>query len=237
MTKRTAQQLVMTFGWGGWRPGAGRKPSKRRNKRELHRSRPQVSRRTPVHVTLKVRPELVSLRTKRRVKVIRRALRAACQGDGFRIVDWSLQTNHIHAVVEADSSQHLARGMQGFCVRLARGLNALAGRTGPVFTERYHLRILETPSEVRNARAYVLLNFRRHAAQAARVVARGWVDPYSSWAWFDGWRDLPASAARLAQRERAGPPEAAAPQGWLLRVGWRRRGLIGVNETPAACNR
>jgi len=83
----------------------------------------------------------------------------------------------------------------------------------------------------------VLLNFRRHAAQAARAVTRGWVDPYSSWAWFDGWRDLPAAAARLAQRERAALPEVASPKGWLLRVGWRRRGLIGVNETPAACKR
>ena len=95
--KRKAKQLVMTFGWGGWRPGAGRKPSRRRNKRVLHRSRPQVSRRTPVHVTLKVRPELVSLRTKKRVQVIRRALRAACAGDGFRIIDWSILANRLHA--------------------------------------------------------------------------------------------------------------------------------------------
>ena len=235
--KPTKGQQVMTFGWGGWRPGAGRKPSKRRNKHVLHRERPRVSRRTPVHVTLKVRPELTSLRTKKRVQVIRRALGPACAGEGFRIVDWSIQANHIHAVVEADSNEHLARGMQGFCVRVARSLNALACRKGPAFTERYHLHVLRTPTEVRNARAYVLLNFRRHAAQAGRSVQRNWVDPYSSWASFDGWRDLPASTARLARRERAGPKEAATPEGWLLRVGWQCRGLIGVNETPAACRR
>jgi REP element-mobilizing transposase RayT len=233
--KPTNGQQIMTFGWGGWRPDAGRKSSRRRNKRVLHRERPRVSRRTPTHVTLKVRPELVSLRTKKRVQVIRRAAVAARVREGFRIIDWSIQTNHIHAVIEADDAEHLARGMQGFCVRIARGLNALAERTGAVFTERYHLRLLHTPAEVRNARAYVLLNRRRHVAQRGTRIARGWVDPFSSWAWFDGWRDLPGEAARRAKHERAGPPPVAAPQSWLVRVGWRQRGLISVNETPAAC--
>ena len=63
--------LVMTFGtWGGWRPGAGRKPSKRRNNRALHRKRPKVTRRCPVHITLKVHRELASLRVKARCQVI-----------------------------------------------------------------------------------------------------------------------------------------------------------------------
>jgi len=235
--KPTKGQQVMTFGWGGWRPGAGRKPSKRRNKRMLHRERPPVSRRTPTHVTLKVRPELVSLRTKQRVLVIRRATIAAAERPGFRIIDWSIQTNHIHALIEADSAHELACGMQSFCVRIARGLNAIAQRTGAVFTERYHLRLLHTPAEVRNARAYVLLNRRHHAAQAGTRIERGWVDPFSSWAWFDGWRDLPRDAARRVQQERAGPAPVALPKSWLVRVGWRRRGLISINETPAACKR
>jgi len=233
--KPSKGQQLMTFGWGGWRPGAGRKPSKRRNKRVLHRERPQVSPRTPTHVTLKVRPELVSLRTKQRVQVIRRAAVAACAREGFRVIDGSIQANHIHAVIEADNGQQLARGMQAFCVRIARSLNALAERKGTVFTERYHLRVLTTPAEVRNARAYVLLNRRRHAAQGGTRIERGWVDPFSSWAWFDGWRDLPREAARRAQQERAGPAPVAAPKSWLVRIGWRKRGLVSVNETPAAC--
>jgi len=61
------------------------------------------------------------------------------------------------------------------------------------------------------------------------------VDPCSSWAWFDGWRDLSRALQRSAAEERAGPRAAAEPESWLLRVGWRRRGLVGVNETPAAC--
>ncbi len=226
----------MMYGtWGGWRPGAGRKPSKRRNKRVLHRKRSEISRRNPVHVTVKVRSELNSLRTKKRVQVIRRAFVAPCAGDGFRIIDWSIQGTHLHLIIEADSIAQLSRGMQGFCVRVARGLNGMAGRKGSAFTERYHVRALDTPTEVRNCRAYVLNNFRRHAAQAGRQVDSGWVDPHSSWAWFDGWRDLSREQARLAKQERAGPAPVAKPKSWLLRVGWRKRGLVRVNEVPSQC--
>lgn len=235
--KRKPKQLVMTYGtWGGWRPGAGRKPSKRRNKRVLHRKRPTMSRRNPAHVTLNVRPELTSLRTKRRVQVIRRAFVAACAGDGFRIIDWSIQGTHLHVIIESDSSAQLSRGMQGFSIRVAKGLNGLAGRKGPVFRERYHVRVLASPTEVRNCRAYVINNFRRHAAQAGRRAAVGWVDPSSSWAWFDGWRDLSSGQARLAQKERAGPTPVAQPKSWLIRAGWRKRGLVRVNEVPSACS-
>ncbi len=145
--------------------------------------------------------------------------------------------------------------MQGFSVRVARGLNGLTGRKGPVFTERYHLvtlleaaplRILETPTETRNARAYVINNFRRHAAEAGRRVDAGWVDPCSSWAWFDGWRNLSRTQVDLARQLwccrrrrllRAGPAAVAEPKSWLMRVGWRRRGLVRVNEVPAQCKR
>lgn len=233
MGRKKTRQRVMSFGRGGWRPGAGRPKSNRRNKRVLHRQRPEVTSRTPAHITLRVRPELTSLRTKKRVQLIRQAFVASCNRDGFRIIDWSIQGNHLHLIVEADGNGQLGRGMQAFTIRVARGLNRLAGRKGAVFTERYHIHVLATPAEVRNARAYVLNNFRRHAAHSVRRVRAGWVDPYSSWAWFDGWRDLPEALKHSATEERAGPAAAAQAQSWLLRVGWRRRGLVSINETPA----
>jgi REP element-mobilizing transposase RayT len=199
----------------------------------LHRRRPRVTLRTPVHVTLRVHRDVSSLRTNKRAKIIRSAFVAACSADGFRIVDWSIQGNHLHLIVEADSTAQLSRGMQGFSIRVARGLNRAAGRKGPVFTERYHLHVLCTPAEVRNARAYVLNNYRRHAHQSGRHVAHNWVDPCSSWPWFDGWRDLPPERERTSVRDRDGPPPVAKPRGWMLTTGWRRRGLVSVNETPA----
>ena len=229
------RQRIIAFGWGGWRPGAGRPRSNRRNRIVLHRKRPDVRPRYPVHVTLKLRAELHSLRTKERVQVIRTAFVAACHGDGFRIIDWSIQRTHIHLVLEADSNAQLSRGVQGFCIRVARALNKLAGRTGTVFSDRYFVHVLRTPAEVRCARAYALNNYRRHAAQAGRRLGRGWVDPCSSWAFFDGWRDLPRNLDPAAAKERAGPVIAAQPKSWLVRVGWRRRGLVSVNEVPATC--
>jgi REP element-mobilizing transposase RayT len=225
----------MTFGtWGGWRPGAGRKLSKRGDKRVLHRRRPELSRRCPAHVTLKVHDDVANLRTKARAQVIQRALAAAGFYPGARIVDWSIQKNHLHLIVEADTTGELSRAMQGFCVRVAKGLNKLLGRKGAVFTERYHLRVLETPREIRNARAYVINNHRRHAAGVGRVLAPGRVDPCSSWAWFDGWRDLDREQRALARQMRTGPPLVSAAKGYLLRKGWRRHGLVCVDEVPGS---
>jgi hypothetical protein len=72
---------------------------------------------------------------------------------------------------------------------------------------------------VRHALAYVLLNGRKH-----RVSGPG-VDPCSSGAWFDGWVE-PVSAS-------AGRSPTKRPGTWLLRLGWRRHGLIRFDESPS----
>jgi REP element-mobilizing transposase RayT len=199
-----------------------------------------------VHVTMKLRAEVGNLRTGSKAKVIRKSIAAATIGaatsgagataavrrNDFRVVDWSIQGNHIHLVVEAVGSVRLSREMQGLSVRIARGLNGKLDRQGSVFADRYHARILKTPREVRNAKAYVLLNARRHAVQRGRSCQRNWMDPYSSWAWFDGWKDCSSTAVHKA---RAGPDKercGAAGKTWLMRVGWRRYGLISINEVP-----
>src|SRR5262249_61034537 len=79
----------------------------------------------------------------------------------------------------------VARGMKAVGSRLARAVNRVLGRRGSVVLERFHLRVLRTPLEVRRALAYVLLNARRHAMRLGR--ARG-IDAASSGRWFDGWR-------------------------------------------------
>jgi len=91
-----------------------------------------------------------------------------------RIIDYSVQRNHIHLIVEAKDYEHLARAMRGFAIRIARGLNQLMGTKGKVFAERYHMHVLQTPREVRHARAYVLQNARKHAAQGG-VRYRGYL--------------------------------------------------------------
>jgi hypothetical protein len=46
----------------------------------------------------------------------------------------------IHLVVEANDKLALARGMQGFQVSAARGINRAAKRSGRVFADRYRAR-------------------------------------------------------------------------------------------------
>jgi len=112
---------------------------------------------------------------------------------------------------------------------IARRLNALWKRRGSVFAERYHARALATPNEVRQALAYVLNNARKHGIRGDGV------DPFSSGPWFDGWSPCSETSRDVARDERNdardGSPTSTA-ETWLLRVGWRRRGLIDRREIP-----
>jgi hypothetical protein len=99
-----------------------------------------------------------------------------------------------------------------------------------VLADRYHLQVLRTPREVRNAIAYVLLNARKHAMQIRGAMSRAvTIDPASSGRWFDGWRDAIAHSHD--------PPTVAKPRTWLLSVGWRRWALISMQEVPGSTHR
>lgn len=142
---------------------------------------------------MRVRPGVGYLRSFRRAQTIREALRTA---RGIRVVHFSIQGNHLHLIVEAAGAVALARGMQRLATRLGKQLNAIAGRCGGVFADRYYGRALGTPREVKNAIRYVLANYRRHNGE--RLPER-WEDPIAT---------------------RIDAP-LTAPSVWLLRVGWR----------------
>lgn len=142
----------------------------------------------------------------------------------FRIVHFSVLTNHLHLVVEADERRALSRGVQGLKIRLTRRLNRLWDRKGTIFSERYHDRAISTPKQARTVLLYVVGNFRKHAAQAGRVLRPRWVDPFSSARQLDGWQ----------QNVRLEPGVVAAPQSWLLRIGWKRHGLLDAHAIPSS---
>jgi len=133
----------------------------------------------------------------------------------------------VHLLIEAADRPALARGMKAVGARLARAVNRIFGRTGPVLADRYHMRVLKTPREVRNALRYVLLNARRHASRLSGTVR---LDPASSARWFDGWR-RESPAIREVLTEALERPVARA-RTWLLRIGWRRHGLIDPADVP-----
>jgi REP element-mobilizing transposase RayT len=165
---RRAQQLTFTdyrrrTGRGGPRPGAGRPRGER--PRVLHRAREPIPNGCPVHVTVRVRKGVPSLRTQRLVREVRRTLALACERGEFRVAHYSTQRDHVHMIVEAHGREALARGMKSVAARLARAVNRVFSRSGRVLDGRFHHRVLRTPREVRNALAYVLLNARRHFAK------------------------------------------------------------------------
>jgi REP element-mobilizing transposase RayT len=206
------------------RRGGGRKP-KGIKARVSHARRPELSGREPVHVTLSAVPEVGRLRTKKAYQCVRRALARVRKDERFRICHVSIQGSHIHAIAEAESKAALSRGMQGFQISLAKQLNAALERSGQVFIDRYHVRVLRTPREVRSCIAYVLCNWRHHGED--RLFPERAVDPYTTGGRFDGWADPPDIP--IAER---GELETSSARTWLLRTGWKRHGLIATTEVP-----
>src|SRR6185503_12611523 len=132
--RRTRQLELHMPTWGGRRRGAGRKPTPGR-RRMPHRRRALHDPRYPVHVTLRTAPGLASLRAREVFPHIQRAF-AAVSGASFRLLQFSVQSDHLHLLVEADTPTRLARGMQGLAVRTAKAINRVLRRHGAVWAER-----------------------------------------------------------------------------------------------------
>lgn len=217
MARRPQQLAFVIRTHGGARPGAGRKRVAPRPG-VPHRPRAPHDPHHPIHVTLRAGTLPVSLRSARVFPVLRAALARASRA-AFRVIVFSVQGDHLHLAVEADSDRRLRAGLQGLAIRAAKAVNRALGRRGAVWAERYHARALTTPRAVRHALVYVLQNLKKH-----RPGARG-LDPCSSAAWFSGWRNAP---------RRPAPPwsPVAVARTWLARWGWRRHGLIDMSEAP-----
>lgn len=166
---------------------------------------------------LRIREGIWSLRSKALFRQIRYSLAKVREREGFRIVHFSVQGNHIHAIIEADSTEALSRAMQSMCTRIAKRINARMERRGPVFEDRYFARSLRTPSEVANAISYVLENSRRHDARKGFIPSPpNGPEPFTS-----------------AEFAGADPPLVSEPQNWLLRVGWMRARITFRGELTA----
>ncbi|MEO8845746.1 MAG: hypothetical protein ABI591_07515, partial [Kofleriaceae bacterium] len=114
---------------GGKRKGAGR-PKRGKRASERHKKRPTLSAYVPVHVVLRARSNVQSLRTHQVFRAIKEATFTAFAHDeralrkqtvsaastkldrAFHIVHISIQRTHIHLIVEASDRMALARGMQ-----------------------------------------------------------------------------------------------------------------------------
>jgi REP element-mobilizing transposase RayT len=188
-----------------------------------------------VHVTLRVRGGVSSLRGYAVFGAVRKALAAGKDRFGFVLVHFSVQRDHLHLIAEAQDRRALSRGVQGLSIRVARAVNRRLQRAGKLFADRYHARALKTPREVRFALRYVLLNARKHERAA---VPAGFVDDRSSAPWFRSF-SRPVELAFGAREARAewlrtsgsrDPPVVEA-KAWLLRAdSWEP---FDVDEVPS----
>jgi REP element-mobilizing transposase RayT len=233
MAKRTTRprQAQLPFReHGGARKGAGRKP-KRGVAGVAHRPRGARASRHPSHATLKLRQHLPRLRQKAEYAALRRAFAAGRDRFGFRLCHFAILNDHLHLLVEAADRTALRRGLQGLAIRIARALNKLWGRKGKVFADRYHDRALTSPREVRNTLVYVMGNARKHAAEGRMVRVPQAIDMFTSAPWFDGFRERERELARVRGLEAITKPITDA-RTWLLTRGWRRHGLLAIDELP-----
>ena len=225
---------------GGARPGAGRKRLVKKHDPD-HRTRPPVVPRHPMHVVLRTLPKVGRLRRREVFVAARREIRRAAEAVAvrdasataklvvpFRVVHVSIQHNHVHLLVEADSNAALSAGMRRLTIALARAINRSLGRTGKVFAFRYHRTDITSPRQARHALSYVLNNWRRHRENETTVGAQNAIlDPYSTAVLFTGWR-----GKRFAIPATYEPLPVSDATTWLLNVGWRKHGEIDPLEPP-----
>lgn len=225
---------------GGARPGAGRPKLRTQDGRasERHEVRGSFRPNQPLHVIMRAHRDVGSLRKDEVLHAIRDALITVFRLDDFHIVHFSVQRTHVHLLIEAQGRTSLAKGMQAFGISAAKHINALLvdregrRRRGPVFPDRYHVRILSTPSQVRNCLNYVLNNWRHHREDRGERSRHWKIDPYSSAITFEGWKEREADGGRFIQPPTFVAPLVWEPLTWLLKIGWRKRGLISAFDVP-----
>jgi hypothetical protein len=149
---------------GGRRPNSGRK--RIHSKGVAHRTRERVKAKQLLHVNFKYR---LNIKNKMSLRFLKRAILHA-RSKNLKVIHFSLQSNHIHLILEASSNFVLTQGMRALTVTFAKNI-----KKGSIQLERYHLHVLKTLRETKNAINYVLLNEQKHS-RTRRLTA----DSFSS---------------------------------------------------------
>jgi hypothetical protein len=126
-------------------------------------------------------------------------------------------------IIEAADNNALARGMRSLAGRFGEAVRKLSGTKGKVFLGRYHLRVVKSPTQMKNSLQYVLLNQCKHSDMLEHM------DPFSSARFFPHWRKLLGKKMNdviewelvtlSTALEAAG---LSAPRSWLASVGWMK---------------
>src|SRR5271170_7587745 len=104
------KQLVFkkTSGWGGKRTNSGRI---NKSGTVNHMARPVVNLKVPLHLTLRLLDKLPNIRKNFLHNEFKESVKRA-RKQGLYVIHYSIQSNHIHLIVEAKSNETLALGMR-----------------------------------------------------------------------------------------------------------------------------
>ena len=202
------------------RPGRPRKdPADRRG----HHARCAVDPRQPLLLTLKFAPGVPHARTYEAHAVFEDVLRDKIHPERLRVVEYTLQGDHYHLIVEAPEGRPgLARALQGLHGSLTRRWNRLWRRSGALVGD-YDERVLDNDVRAANAVRYVLFNACHHEVWGVDP------DPASSARWSSAW------SRPLAPRDRTPfPSPLFLPGTRILREAYRCFPPVpGVESRPA----
>ncbi len=110
-----------------------------------------------MHLTSKVKSGVVGLRSRDALAEIWRLV-GGMQDRGVQVLMVQVQGDHIHLAVIPSGRQALHNATRYFFGLLARFLNKLTGRQGPVFTDRFASRIAKAANDIWNVFGYIARN-------------------------------------------------------------------------------
>lgn len=187
--------------WGGRRPNSGRR--RKKSQGVSHSVREKVQDRTPLHINFKFKTRI---RNKDSLRTLKRAIKNA-GSHGLRVIHYSMQSNHIHLIIESANNEILTRGMRSLTITFAKGL-----KKGSIQIERYHLHVLKSLRETKNAVHYVLFNEQKHAN-----LKTAYIDEYSSLGLVADLKKISKeSGFSIVLRRIRELPVLFEPKSWLL---------------------
>lgn len=124
-----------------------------------------------MHVNFKWR---LHLRNKETLKLLKKSICNA-RLHGLKILHFSFLSNHVHLILEAPSNEILTRGMRSLTITFAKNFDR-----GRIQVERYHLHVLRTLRETKNAIQYVLFNQQKHERPRRQPGTYSTIDEYTS---------------------------------------------------------
>jgi putative transposase len=208
-----AQTSFKFMSHGGPRENAGRPRLQLHD--ASHAMRQRMNARNPFHVTFRLGKQVPNLRNEAFIRKFTRGIEKA-RNKGLNVNHFTIESTHIHFMGETEDNEALTRGILSLQACIVWALRQLFGFFGAVFAGRFHLHVLKSPREVRNALLYVIFNHAKHCN------AELFADVFSSAFAFQELRDFVRRPGQPPRWQNEISRALAPAKSWLQTVGWKR---------------